>query len=169
MRGTLRERFEDKVDRSAGTDGCHLWTGAKVPNGYGSIGTVVIDGRKRTQVGAHRVAFYLASGYWPNVARHTCDVKLCCNPRHLLDGTVRDNALDWAERGETSPRRRTHCPQGHEYDAANTRTNRLGHRQCRACNRANAQRQAERQRSADPEAFKARAAARQRAYQARKR
>jgi hypothetical protein len=32
-------------------------------------------------------------------------------------------------------RAKTHCPQGHPYDEANTWRNAAGHRSCRACNR----------------------------------
>lgn len=29
----------------------------------------------------------------------------------------------------------THCPQGHEYDEANTYVTKIGHRKCRTCRR----------------------------------
>ncbi len=51
------------------------------------------------QHGAHRVAFFKANGYWPTVARHTCDVKSCIEPTHIVDGTPADNVRDSIERG----------------------------------------------------------------------
>jgi hypothetical protein len=47
----------------------------------------------------HRLAFFMAYGYWPVVCRHTCDNPPCCNPGHLLDGTQADNLADARERG----------------------------------------------------------------------
>ena len=37
-------------------------------------------------------------------------------------------------------REKTHCPQGHPYDAENTYVTPAGHRYCRVCNRAAARR-----------------------------
>lgn len=50
---------------------------------------------------AHRVAYQLAKGEIPTglVVRHTCDNPPCCNPNHLLIGTVQDNNQDCVERG----------------------------------------------------------------------
>lgn len=33
------------------------------------------------------------------VVRHTCDVPLCCNPNHLLSGTVKENNDDKMVKG----------------------------------------------------------------------
>jgi hypothetical protein len=38
MKMTFEERFEAKVDRSDGPDGCHLWTASKGRDGYGRFG-----------------------------------------------------------------------------------------------------------------------------------
>lgn len=42
--------------------------------------------------------------------------------------------------GLPSEAKKTHCPAGHLYDAANTYRNKRGHRLCRACNRERARR-----------------------------
>jgi hypothetical protein len=33
------------------------------------------------------------------VVMHSCDFPLCCNPKHLLVGTVKDNVLDKIKKG----------------------------------------------------------------------
>lgn len=37
IRGNDRARFESYVDRSAGPDACHLWTGSQCTGGYGQM------------------------------------------------------------------------------------------------------------------------------------
>lgn len=77
--------------------GCWLWTGAEGDgHGYGLFNSG--DGT----IAAHVYAFTLAN---PGVhrrglvVRHTCDVKLCVNPKHLIIGTQKDNVRDMDERG----------------------------------------------------------------------
>jgi hypothetical protein len=48
---------------------------------------------------AHRVAFRLTHGHWPvPCGLHTCDNTPCCNPAHLYEGTMADNARDRVNR-----------------------------------------------------------------------
>jgi hypothetical protein len=71
---------------------CWLWEGTVDPsNGYGRYG-------KRR---AHVVACEAAHGPKPGKGgvRHSCDVKLCVNPRHLQWGTQSQNCRDIAVRG----------------------------------------------------------------------
>ena len=164
----LPSRFWSKVDRR-GPDECWPWKGALIPNGYGSLGTVEVDGRVRTQVGAHRVSFFIANGYWPRMVRHTCDNPPCVNPAHLLSGDAKSNAQDMLDRGRCDAQQRTHCPQGHPYSDENTLVTRHGHRQCRECGRQNARVQAAKQRERDPEEFKRKARERSSAYKRRQR
>lgn len=90
------ERFESRVDRSAGPDACHEWTGSRQSKGYGRMWGSV----SRRPVNAHRVAYVLAYGLIPAglVVRHRCDNPPCCNPAHLTLGTQRDNVHDRDER-----------------------------------------------------------------------
>lgn len=77
---------------------CWIWTGRKGPRGYGRC---VYNGQS---TGAHRIAFQLVVGDIPDglLIRHSCDNPSCCNPRHLLPGTAKQNAGDAVERGRVA-------------------------------------------------------------------
>jgi len=69
------------------------------------------------------------------------------NPTHnhlsnLAYGTHRENALDMIRHGQSHNANKTHCPQGHPYNEANTRQvnvkGRTGFRVCRTCERERA-------------------------------
>lgn len=93
-RALIAPRFWSKVQK---TDGCWLWIGARVPNGYGSLGNVL----GRSQVGAHRVSWLLNRGPIPKgmMVCHTCDVRLCIRPDHLFLGGSQANMLDASAKG----------------------------------------------------------------------
>ena len=50
----------------------------------------------------------MANGFWPEVARHSCDTPLCVNARHILNGTHADNAADMVARGRSLKGERNH-------------------------------------------------------------
>src|SRR5579859_7795379 len=94
-----RARFEGKIDRSGGPDACHPWRGGALPLGYGlTQGCIAYQGYSFL---VHRVAWALANDREPGdaVIRHSCDNPPCCNPKHLLSGTHKDNSRDMIERG----------------------------------------------------------------------
>lgn len=127
----LPERFWDKVIPEP-MSGCWLWTGATLQNGYGQIswGSKV--------VGVHRLMCTAVHGY-PSTAketRHTCDLRCCVNPDHLVWGTSSENKQDMLRRGGNPHASKTHCPQSHPYDETNTYRSARGDRQCRQCRRA---------------------------------
>jgi hypothetical protein len=67
----------------------------------------------------------------------TCSRSDCVNPRHMDVTTHRGNVL----RGESLSSlnaAKTHCPQNHEYNDANTYLSKGGMRLCRVCQRIRA-------------------------------
>lgn len=110
--------------------GCWFWVRAINHFGYGRV-TV---GARQTM--AHRLSYELLRGPVPDglCLDHLCRQRSCVNPDHLEAVTMRENLL----RGDTLNRRnasRTHCPQGHPYDALNTYHIPTGGRGCKACMR----------------------------------
>jgi hypothetical protein len=72
---------------------CHIWT-AHVVTGYGQFW---LDGRNEY---AHRVAFLIADGRWPEPhALHHCDNPPCVRRSHLFEGTSLDNNRDCIAKG----------------------------------------------------------------------
>jgi hypothetical protein len=71
---------------------CWEWQ-AHTVNGYGKF-----RGER-----AHRYAYHLHKGEIGEglMIRHLCGNKLCVNPRHLEEGTMKDNATDGILLGET--------------------------------------------------------------------
>lgn len=83
-----------RVDTSVGPSQCWLFIGKATR--YGKISF-----QKRT-LSTHRLAYEITYGPIPmgEIIRHTCDVKQCCNPAHLITGTNTDNMRDAVERGQ---------------------------------------------------------------------
>jgi hypothetical protein len=81
--------------------GCWLWTGALMPQGYGSIG---VPGTRTTTL-AHRASYEVHRGEIPPgmFVCHTCDVRRCINPDHLWLGTQADTMADMVAKGRANP------------------------------------------------------------------
>lgn len=96
----LPARFWSKVDMSGGEDACWPWTGSRDTSGYGQIGVKLADGRERP-IRAQRVAFLLTHGEIDDSLDtcHSCDFPPCCNPRHLWQGTRKQNLQDMVAKG----------------------------------------------------------------------
>lgn len=79
-----------------GPDECWNWKGYVGEKGYGNYG-------QKSPRGAHIIAFLFSGGKLtakkPKVL-HSCNNKLCCNPKHLRAGSVKDNSQDALERGQ---------------------------------------------------------------------
>lgn len=110
--------------------GCWVWIGDATPRGYGRF-----MNQNGKVVRAHRVFYELLRGPIPDGLSidHLCRVTSCVNPDHLEAVTNKENVLRGI--GPTARNaKKTHCPLGHEYDAANTRHDKKS-RFCRECKR----------------------------------
>lgn len=96
-------RFWERVDTSAGPEGCWPWTGSTQGKGHGQVYRGPC--RKSAPHKAHRVAWELTHGPIPAglFVCHHCDNPPCCNPAHLYVGTAADNARDMFARGRARP------------------------------------------------------------------
>lgn len=121
----LPGRFWSKVREDP--SGCWMWTASS--DGQHGYGRYWAGGRLCRP---YRHAYEVLVG--PIAERleldHLCRTPACVNPAHLEPVTHVENV----RRGGASVR--THCPQGHPYDEANTYIRAHGHRGCRACHRA---------------------------------
>lgn len=132
-------RFEAKYIPEPNS-GCWLWIGALFKHNYGHF-TLTKSPGKTLHIGAHKFSYLL---YKKNYELsldldHLCRNSYCVNPEHLEPVTHRVNQL----RGNTimaQLAKRTHCFNGHEYIAANTRLYK-NNRVCKECERIAARRQ----------------------------
>lgn len=94
MANTVELRYWAKVDKTTTPDGCWNWLAAIDSTGYGAFGWY---GKKRN---SHRISYEIANGPIARNMdiRHTCDNRLCCNPKHLIPGSRLQNVHDSIER-----------------------------------------------------------------------
>lgn len=128
------DRVLDRVAIDIKT-GCWNFTGATA-KGYGRvrIGSKA-DGTARI-VYTHRLVWEHFNGPIPHGMQldHLCRNTRCCNFKHTELVTSRENSLRGTSFAAQNARK-THCPQGHPYDEANTWRSAKGWRQCRTCSR----------------------------------
>lgn len=127
-----KARFFSKVVVS---DGCWYWTGCLMPNGYGKIGR---GGRGAGTALAHRFGYELLVGPIPEGLHldHLCRNRWCVNPEHLEPVTNRTNLLRGQGPSAVNARK-THCQNGHEFNATNRSARSDGKRTCLVCRRLN--------------------------------
>jgi hypothetical protein len=89
-----RKRFWSKVDIRS-DDECWPWLAGKNKKGYGIF---LLNRKCRT---APNVALEFSGRKVPKgkVTRHKCHNKICCNPGHLIEGTIAENTQDSVEAG----------------------------------------------------------------------
>lgn len=145
---TVAARILSRVDRFDPPKGVNLttpclrWQGAMHGDGYGLV-SISVPGW-RNVMGVHRALWLAVKGPIPQGMEldHLCRVKDCVTPAHLEIVTMAENRRRQAEAI-------THCPQGHEYNAVNTRlyVDARGHRHrnCRVCHRDRARARGARQ------------------------
>jgi len=93
---TLEDRFYRNVKIGEDNE-CWLWLGNRNSAGYGQMTW------HKQKYAAHRLAFELFYGKPTkrNVC-HTCDVRGCCNPKHLFEATQSENMKDCVAKGRIS-------------------------------------------------------------------
>jgi HNH endonuclease len=128
---TLPDRLMSKVSPEPNS-GCWLWMGEGHTNGYG-----LTKHNGKTHL-VRRLMYEITRGPIPDGLEldHLCRVRCCVNPTHLEAVTHQENMQrsPLSRKGSEHLRKKTHCPKGHPYDAANTYKWR-GRRLCRECNR----------------------------------
>lgn len=84
---TISKRFDKHVDKSGV---CHIWTACISTNGYGRFRSGI------NMKMAHRVSYEINVGPIPKnlLVMHSCDNRLCVNPKHLSVGRHTDNSKD---------------------------------------------------------------------------
>lgn len=92
----IMERFEARYIPEPNS-GCWLWLGSM--NWHTGYGRFYTNGDVITY--AHKFSYQVHKGKIPRgkILRHTCDVKSCVNPDHLIPGTPQDNSDDAVARG----------------------------------------------------------------------
>ena len=95
----IKRRILEKCIRT--TQGCLEWQGAKVGGGYGKI---MVDG---VVYRVHRWVYEASVGPIPTgmVLCHQCDNPPCCEPAHLIPGTMQQNSQEAWDRAR-HPRER---------------------------------------------------------------
>lgn len=91
----LRSRFFAKT--ASASTGCMVWTGCVQRNGYGAF---KICG---TKIDAHVASWRISQNGLPvpigKLIMHSCDMRCCVNPDHLVLGTVSENMLHAHQNG----------------------------------------------------------------------
>jgi HNH endonuclease len=131
---SIREKtLQRLLERSRPVEsGCREWIGYILPTGYGQIYVAPDICR------AHRVMYAIVHGPIPEgaVVMHSCDNRKCVEPSHLSLGTIYLNGQDAKAKGRCKYQKVTHCKNGHEFNAENTRINPIdGRRACKRCQR----------------------------------
>ena len=85
--------FWDRVDIKGEND-CWPWKLSLV-DGYGQFN---MNGKSYR---SNRISLFIETKTQCEVARHTCDNRICCNPKHLEWGSVEDNVSDRIKRGRS--------------------------------------------------------------------
>lgn len=96
---SITSRIEQSIERIP-FSGCWVWMKSTGSHGYGQM--MFPDKKPRL---VHRLAYESYIGSIPEGKHvlHHCDVRSCCNPKHLFIGTPKDNMQDCKKKGRNSP------------------------------------------------------------------
>ncbi len=130
QRPSAQDRFWAKVDKGSMRE-CWQWLGSHGQAGHGTFW----DGSKPEA--AHRYAYRILIGPIPEgmTIDHLCRNPACVNPAHMECVTLVENILRSTGVSAINAKK-THCPQGHPYDEANTYVDNRGARTCIICRNA---------------------------------
>lgn len=82
----------DKIkEKTVWVGDCLEYSGSLSKNRYGKTR---ID---KKDYSVHRLMYFYEYGTYPTLLRHTCHNTKCCNPKHLISGSARQNSLDSVE------------------------------------------------------------------------
>lgn len=113
-------------------DGHWLWNSYKHKSGHAKIawnGNHIFLGRlslhlfKNFDLNSKKLALHIVA----------CREHSCWCPEHLYVGDYQDNQRDAVATNTHWESKKTNCPQGHPYDADNTRIKTNGKRVCKIC------------------------------------
>ena len=130
MRRLTKEQGLMKYVTVGDPEECWLWTAGLTARGYGKC-LDTIYGRI-----AHRVLYQMIHGVLDSAIElhHTCKVKRCCNPLHLVPLTQKEHAKEHPLTPLFAAKvAQTHCLRGHPFDATNTYRTSKGGRMCLQC------------------------------------
>ena len=101
---SLKDRHLASIDKLS--NGCWEWNKSRTKFGYGKF----VVGHARWE-NAHHITYEIYKGTVPSgmLVRHTCDNPPCCNPAHLILGTIADNSKDMVERGRSNTGTKHHA------------------------------------------------------------
>ncbi len=122
---TAIERFLQKIN--VADSGCWVWTASLGQKRYAQFGL------NYKMILGHRFIYeYYHGQICPDLTiDHLCRNRKCVNPIHLEQVTQKVNVLRGIGLCAVNARK-THCPQGHEYNNENTYINQ-GYRYCKTC------------------------------------
>jgi len=102
---TIAETFWSHVAVTENPQSCWIFLRRIGQNGYGRLRY------KGRLVEAHRFAFFLTHGHWPEpMCLHSCDNSRCVNPNHLSEGTQLQNMREASKRGRLNSRIQRRSP-----------------------------------------------------------
>jgi HNH endonuclease len=117
------QRFEERISP---LEDCWIWDRP----GIGGYGMLHVNGK---QVYAHRWSYEFHIGPIPEGLQldHLCRRRACVNPYHLEPVPAEVNKARGIKKNRNTGK--THCQNGHPFDAQNTYLTTAGFRKCRIC------------------------------------
>lgn len=111
------ENIKYEIDEN----GCWICKNYIDRKGYGNIKV------KQKNTRAHRRVYEIINGKIPNnlIVRHTCDIRSCVNPDHLILGTIQDNNKDTIDRNRTCKGEKHYSTKLKEKDIIDIRNNNI--------------------------------------------